>query len=187
MYADLKKNVRPELTWAENNYPEKSVRLTMFQDEYRGTAWSLMSFLFQAGSKLEARTIADDIEKYCTDEQKDILKYVIREVPRPRPKPVPPEHEHYDLGFVFIGYDELKIVEVTLNFSANVYLMEDSDFMDYLNCRNFSYYGGRASQSPYRIKIPTFGHWHLVVDDGPGGLGGIRSSASIRTISNSYY
>ncbi len=98
LYADLKKTVRPELTWAEDNYPAKSVRLTMFQDEYRGTAWSLMGFLFQAGSKAEARGIANDIEKYCTDEQKDILKYVIREVPRPRPKPVPPQHEHYILS-----------------------------------------------------------------------------------------
>lgn len=187
LYAQLKSKVKPELIWAENNYPEKSVRLTMFQDEYRGTAWSLMVFLFQGGSKAEARNIADEIERYCNDEQKDLLKYVIREIPRPRPRPVPPEHEHYDLGWVFIGYDELKIVEVTLNYSANVYLMDDSDFDDYMNCRRFSYYGGRPTQTPYKIKIPNSGHWHLVVDDGPDGLGGISSSVGIRTISNSYY
>jgi len=187
LYARLKTGIKPQLSWAEQHYPAKSVRLTMFRDEYRGTAWSLMVFLFKAGHKADARGIADDIEAYCNDEQKDILKYVIREVPRPRPKPVPPEHEHYDLGWVFIGYGEIKVVEVTLNFSANVYLLDDSDFDDYLNCRNFSYYGGRPTQTPYRIKIPNSGHWHLVVDDGPGGLGGVRSSARIQTISNNYY
>ncbi len=187
LYAQLESTVKPELVWAEKNYSAKSVRLTMFQDEYRGTAWSLMAFLFQADSKSDAREIADDIEKYCNDEQKELIKYVIREIPRPRPRPVPPEHEYYDLGFVFIGFSEIKFVEVTLNFAANVYLMDSSDLDDYMHCRRFSYYGGRATQSPYRIKIPSSGTWHLVIDDAPGSLGGIRSSVRVRTISNSYY
>lgn len=184
LYAELKKKVKPELTWAESSYPAKSVRLTMFQDEYRGTAWSLMGFLFKAGSKADARNIADDIEKYCNDEQKDILKYVIREVPRPRPKPVPPPHDTYDLGWQSppYTYDDILIVEVDLGNIANVYLMEDSDYQDYLACRPFSYYGGRQTQTPVRIKIPSFGHWYVIIDNDGDSVAGLYSACRTRVI-----
>lgn len=190
LYADLKTNIKPELTWAEQWYPDKSVRLTMFQDEYRGTAWSLMGFLFDAGAKDNARNIANDIERYCNDEQKNILKHVIREVP------LPPEHEHYDLGYVSIRGGRSKTVYVTLSSSANlppqfmkyvliqmnvnVYLMNDANFNNYMNCQAFSYHRATAvGLFNYSIRIPSSGHWHIVVDNGSVGLCGVCSSASI--------
>ena len=90
------------------------------------------------------------------------------------------QHNHYDLGFqVPIG--ETIIVEVTLNYSANVYLMEEDDYDKYKACENFSYYGGRATQSPYRLKIPHTGSWHLVIDNGDDDMTGIIASVSTRT------
>ena len=90
------------------------------------------------------------------------------------------QHEHYDLGYQMpIG--ETIIVEVTLNYSANVYLMESDDYDKYTECDNFSYYGGRATQSPYRIKIPHSGFWHLVIDNGDDDMTGIITSVQTRT------
>lgn len=90
------------------------------------------------------------------------------------------QHNHYDIGFQVI-YGQTIIVEVTLNYSANVYLMEDDDYDNYRQCENFSYYGGRASQSPYRVKIPHTGHWHLVIDNGDDDMTGIYASVQTRT------
>ena len=91
--------------------------------------------------------------------------------------------DHYDLGYVFIGFDEVKIVEVELNYSANVLLMEDYSFSSYKLGLSCSYYGGYAEQSPVRIKIPNDGHWHVVIDNGGADMLGINSSCSVRTIS----
>ena len=90
------------------------------------------------------------------------------------------QHEHYDLGFQ-IPIGETIIVEVTLNYSANVYLMEEDDYEKYRECDNFSYYGGRATQSPYRVKIPHTGSWHLVIDNGDDDMTGIITSVHTRT------
>ena len=90
------------------------------------------------------------------------------------------QHEHYDLGYQMpIG--ETIIVEVTLNYSANVYLMESDDYDKYTECDNFSYYGGRATESPYRIKIPHSGFWHLAIDNGDDDMTEIITSVYIRT------
>ncbi len=90
------------------------------------------------------------------------------------------QHKHYDLGYQ-IPIGETILVEVTLNYSANVYLMEDDDYNKYVDCDNFSYYGGRATQSPYRIKIPHTGSWHLVIDNGDNDMTGIIASVHTRT------
>jgi TPR repeat protein len=90
------------------------------------------------------------------------------------------QHEHYDLGYQ-IPIGETIVVEVTLNYSANVYLMESDDYDNYRECENFSYYGGRATQSPYRIKIPNSGFWHLVIDNGDEDMTGIVTSVHTRT------
>lgn len=91
------------------------------------------------------------------------------------------QHEDYDLGFQ-IPIGETIIVEVTLNYSANVYLMEDDEYDKYKECENFNYYGGRATQSPYRVKIPSTGHWHLVIDNGDDDMTGIITSVRTRTL-----
>lgn len=93
-------------------------------------------------------------------------------------------HEHYDLGYVYIGWSETKLIEVDLNYTAYVRLLSDYDFRNYISGEEYSYYGGRQTQTPCRIKIPNDGHWHVVVDNDGDDLGGISSSCSTRTISN---
>lgn len=89
------------------------------------------------------------------------------------------QHDHYDIGYQ-LPIIKTIIVEVTLNYSANVYLMEEEDYEKYCNCESFSYYGGRATQSPYRVKIPKAGHWHLVIDNGDDDMTGIITSVKTR-------
>ena len=96
------------------------------------------------------------------------------------------DHGHYDLGWVFIGFDEIKLVEVTLNYAANVYLMDGLNYSFYKDRMSFNYYGGKTYESPYRIKIPFDGEWHVVIDNDDDDLGNLRASCSIRTISGYY-
>jgi len=68
---------------------------------------------------------------------------------------------HYNLGHVQGG----SVVEVTLQGSAaNVRLMNGSDFSSYKNGRSHRYIGGLVKQSPYRMKVPNSGTWHVTVD-----------------------
>jgi len=78
---------------------------------------------------------------------------------------------HYDLG----NKDRGQIVEVTLSGSAaNVRLMDSSNFQNYRNGRQHRYHGGLVKQSPFRIQIPSSGHWHVTVDM-QGLQGSVRS------------
>ena len=63
--------------------------------------------------------------------------------------------------------------EVTLNCPANVYLVNAQGYKDYLNGNEFSYKGGYAADSPYRIPIPSSNHWYVIVDSGEGPVSGI--------------
>lgn len=68
---------------------------------------------------------------------------------------------HYDLGNKQRG----QVVEITLSGSAaNVRLMDSSNFQNYRNRRQHSYFGGLVKQSPFRLQIPSSGHWHVTVD-----------------------
>lgn len=91
------------------------------------------------------------------------------------------EHESYDLGYQST-YGKMVIVEIELNYSANCYLVDDDNYDNYNNHDRFSYYGGRATQSPYRIKIPHSGIWHLIIDNGEDGMDGIITSVHTRTL-----
>lgn len=83
---------------------------------------------------------------------------------------------HTDLGNRKGG----EVVEVTLSGnSANVRLMDSSNFQNYKNGRQHRYYGGHAKKSPVRLKIPRAGHWHVAVDT--GGYAG-RVNASVRVL-----
>jgi hypothetical protein len=57
-----------------------------------------------------------------------------------------------------------EIVEVTLTSGANVRLMSSSEFSNYKSGRQHKFFGGRATKSPVRLQIPSFGHWYVVVD-----------------------
>ncbi len=82
----------------------------------------------------------------------------------------------YDLGHKSGG----EIVEVTLSgSSANVRLLDSSNFQNFRSNRAYSGHGGRATSSPVRLQIPHAGYWYIVVD--LIGLGGsVRSS--VRTL-----
>ncbi len=56
------------------------------------------------------------------------------------------------------------VVLVTLDHQANVMLLDDVAFASYQSGRQFSYYGGWATNSPVQIRPPSIGHWHVVVD-----------------------
>ena len=85
-------------------------------------------------------------------------------------------HEHYDLGYIHIPYNERKLVEVAVNFIAYVRLLDDYNYNLYVDRGEYSFYGGRQTQSPCRIGIPESGHWHLVVDNDGEEMGNIKSS-----------
>jgi hypothetical protein len=78
---------------------------------------------------------------------------------------------HYDLGHKQRG----QVVEVTLTSGANVRLMDGSNFSSFRNGRRHQYIGGLITRSPYRMQIPSAGHWHVTVDVA-GLRNGTRSS-----------
>jgi hypothetical protein len=71
-------------------------------------------------------------------------------------------------------------VEVTLDHAANVQLLDAANFERYRSQQTYRYHGGYATTSPFQIRAPHAGVWHLVVDLG-GAAGSVR--ASIRVLS----
>lgn len=82
------------------------------------------------------------------------------------------EHLRFDLGNLKKG----STVVVTLKNQANVQLMTSIDYNNYKAGRRFHYHGGRVSRSPFRIAVPSNGHWVVAID--LGGYAG-RMSASV--------
>ena len=70
------------------------------------------------------------------------------------------------------------VIEVTLDHAANVQLMDSSNFSSYQSGRQFRYYGGYVTTSPYRLSPPSQGHWHLAIDLG-GNAGTVRASIRV--------
>ena len=70
------------------------------------------------------------------------------------------------------------LVEVTLDNQANVLLLDNSNFQKYSQQEKYNYFGGLAKKSPVKLKPPSKGHWHVVVD--LGGYGGtVRASTTV--------
>lgn len=81
---------------------------------------------------------------------------------------------YYDLK----NLDKGQIVEVTLSAAANVRLMDSANYNNYKNGRRHKYYGGYVTRSPYRVVVPSTGHWYLTID--LGGYGGsVRHSIRV--------
>lgn len=81
-------------------------------------------------------------------------------------------HKEFDLA-------EGDLVEVTLaGNAANVLLLDPANFQNYQQGKPYSYYGGYARTSPFRIPTPRAGRWHLVVDLG-GGAGRVQASSRV--------
>lgn len=75
---------------------------------------------------------------------------------------------YWDLGQQPAG----AIVQVTLTgSSANVRLFDSSNYRSFKAGRRATGYGGHATRSPVRLKVPRSGRWYLVVD-----YGGMRGS-----------
>ena len=82
---------------------------------------------------------------------------------------------HYDLGYKERG----QIIEITLSGSAaNVRLMDSANLQNYRSGRQHRYHGGLIKQSPFRLQIPSSGHWHVTVDM-QGLRGTVRSGIRI--------
>jgi hypothetical protein len=81
---------------------------------------------------------------------------------------------YYDMGQLNAG----QIIEVTLNIGANVQLLDPPNFNAYRNGMPFNYFGGHVTVSPYRLTVPTAGHWHLAIDLG-GAAGQVISTVRV--------
>jgi len=68
-------------------------------------------------------------------------------------------------------------IEVTLDHPANVQLLDQTNYDLYRRRQPYKYNGGYATQSPFRIRPPSKGRWHLVVDLG-GGAGTVHAMLS---------
>src|SRR3989442_9833945 len=80
-------------------------------------------------------------------------------------------HKEFDLG-------PSDVLEITLDNPANVQLLDPGNYASYRDKKPFRYHGGYVTTSPYRLRAPHEGHWHLVIDLG-GGAGRVRASARI--------
>lgn len=85
------------------------------------------------------------------------------------------DHQRYDLGNVKKG----STVVVTLRNQANVQLMPLSEYNNYKAGRRYRYYGGRVTQSPFRITVPSSEHWVVAIDLG-GYAGRISASVAVQ-------
>lgn len=80
---------------------------------------------------------------------------------------------HYSLQ---LELDDL--VKVSLDKQANVRLLDCHNYHLYRRGKKHNYYGGIAIRTPYLIRAPRAGRWHLVVDRGGCG-GAVRVAVNI--------
>lgn len=60
-------------------------------------------------------------------------------------------------------------VTVDLQYSADVYLVDQANFNHYQQGTDFEYFGGHYTESPVTITVSGAGRWYLIVDDGGSG------------------
>lgn len=60
-------------------------------------------------------------------------------------------------------------VEVGLDNPGNVYLLSEKNYVHYCNDDDFEYYGGQVKNSPFWMRAPWEGEWHLVIDSEGAG------------------
>jgi hypothetical protein len=80
-------------------------------------------------------------------------------------------HHEFD-----VGPDD--VVEINLDGSANVMLLDPTNFDRYRRGESFRYHGGLAEHSPARLVPPHKGRWHVVVDLG-GYPGHVRAGVRV--------
>ena len=55
-------------------------------------------------------------------------------------------------------------VEVKLQYAANVFLVDSSNFQKYKSGQSFKYFGGHYTKTPVVITVSGIGRWYLIVD-----------------------
>jgi hypothetical protein len=70
------------------------------------------------------------------------------------------------------------IVEVSLSNGANVELLDPGNFNRFRRGEKHTYYGGLATETPFRIQVPRSGHWYVAVHM-RGLRGSTRASAAV--------
>jgi hypothetical protein len=71
------------------------------------------------------------------------------------------------------------VLEVTLDGSAKVQLLDELNYQRYCCGESFSYHGGLVTASPCPLSPPRFGKWHLVIDSADYAR---KLTASVRVI-----
>ncbi|MGW2684623.1 DUF1883 domain-containing protein [Streptomyces sp. NPDC001414] len=84
------------------------------------------------------------------------------------------DHIYKDLGNLKKG----STVVVALRNQANVQVMTRSGYSNYKSGRRYRALGGRVIRSPYRVAVPSDGHWVVAVDLG-GFSGRIDASFGV--------
>lgn len=54
-------------------------------------------------------------------------------------------------------------VEVKLEHSADVFLVDSYNFQQYQSGKKFKYYGGHYTSAPVNISVSGSGRWYLIV------------------------
>ena len=70
------------------------------------------------------------------------------------------------------------IVRVTLDKQANVKMMDRANFNRYKSGQSHRYDGGLVKASPFNLRPPHSGRWHVTVDLG-GYSGNVRASVTV--------
>jgi len=83
---------------------------------------------------------------------------------------------HTDVGVRQAG----DVLQVTISAVANVRLMDTNNFNNYKNGMKHFYTGGLVRESPIRLTVPSFGHWHVAIDiNGVEGSSGLKASVKV--------
>ena len=56
------------------------------------------------------------------------------------------------------------VVQVEVSSPAHIYLMDEANYGLYRGEGEFEYYGDTVRRSPYQIRPPHAGIWHLVIE-----------------------
>jgi hypothetical protein len=70
-----------------------------------------------------------------------------------------PRHLHRYLELN--GHDSIML---HFNSPAYVYLMDDTNYRLYLDEKEYEYYGDLVQKTPFRVRAPGAGRWHLVIE-----------------------
>lgn len=84
---------------------------------------------------------------------------------------------HADLGTLNAG--ATVTVELTGN-ACNVALVDTTNLTRYRRGDSFRHVGGHYRQSPVLLRVPRYGHWHVVADLG-GRAGRLGARVSVRS------